>query len=69
MAHLEAGTGNIVLSKDWNKHKSGSTVIVDRVRGEWLLKNGYAEVENVEIENLPSKKAKPRERVSKSKTD
>ena len=61
MAHLEAGTGPIVLGRDWNKHKSGSTVIVDQARGKWLISNGYTDVEK-----LPRK---PRERVSKSKTD
>ena len=49
----------VVLSRDWNKHKEGSTLSVDSVRAAWLQSAGY----------LESKKAKSRERVSKPKTD
>lgn len=47
----------VQLSKDWSKHKSGSTVVVDSVRAEWLNSNGYVEKE-------PGKKSG---RVPKSK--
>lgn len=49
----------VTLSKPWSKHKEGSTVEVDSDRAAWLQKSGH----------LESKKAKPRERVSKSKTN
>jgi len=49
----------VTLSKSWGKRKEGSTVEVDSDRAAWLQKNGH----------LESKKAKSRERVSKSKTD
>ena len=31
----------IILSRDWNKHKEGTTVIVDDLRAEWLKKAGF----------------------------
>lgn len=49
----------VTLGRDWNKHKEGATLSVDAGRAAWLQKSGY----------LESKKAKPRERVSKPKTD
>ena len=33
----------ITLSRDWNKHKEGSTVMVDDLRAAWLKKGGYVE--------------------------
>ena len=31
----------IVLGKDWNKHKEGTTVVVDDLRAAWLKKAGF----------------------------
>ncbi len=31
----------IILSKDWNKHKEGTTVTVDDLRAAWLKKAGF----------------------------
>ncbi len=31
----------ITLSKDWNKHKEGSVVMVDDLRAAWLKKGGF----------------------------
>ncbi len=31
----------ITLSKDWNKHKEGSVVVVDDLRAAWLKKGGF----------------------------
>ncbi len=32
---------NIILSRDWNKHKKGTTVTVDDLRAAWLKKAGF----------------------------
>ena len=53
----------VTLGQDWNKHKEGSTLRVDSARAAWLKKSGYLE------SNSEVRKAEPRERVSKSKTD
>ncbi len=39
----ESGMGRkkIILSRDWNKHKEGSTVTVDDLRAAWLKKAGF----------------------------
>ena len=34
-------TEKVVLTKKWNKHKAGSTMVVDTLRAEWLRKHGY----------------------------
>ena len=31
----------ILLGKDWNDHKEGTTVTVDNLRGAWLRKAGF----------------------------
>ncbi len=31
----------LTLSKDWNKHKEGSVVVVDDLRAAWLKKAGF----------------------------
>jgi hypothetical protein len=31
----------IILSKDWNDHKEGSSVTVDDLRATWLKKAGF----------------------------
>ncbi len=38
---MEPGTEEVTLTKKWNKHKVGSTVVVDPVRAEWLRKHGH----------------------------
>lgn len=48
----------LVLAEDWNKHKAGSEVTVDKQRAEWLTKNGYV---------VSEREPKKSERVSKSK--
>ena len=53
----------VTLGRDWNKHKEGSNLSVDSVRAAWLKRSGYLEKPQEE------KKVKPRERVSKPKTD
>ena len=58
----------LTLGKDWNKHKSGSSVTVDSARAAWLKSHGYLETPTV-VSKTETRKAKPRERVSKSKTD
>ncbi len=37
----DTGTEEVTLSKKWNKHKVGSTIVVDPVRAEWLRKHGH----------------------------
>ncbi len=34
-------TEEVTLVKKWNKHKVGSTIVVDPVRADWLRKHGY----------------------------
>ncbi len=34
-------TEEVTLTKTWNKHKVGSTIVVDLVRAEWLREHGY----------------------------
>ncbi len=31
----------ILLGKDWNDHKEGTTVMVDDLRAAWLKKAGF----------------------------
>ncbi len=31
----------ILLGKDWNDHKEGSTVVVEDLRAAWLKKAGF----------------------------
>ncbi len=31
----------IILSKGWNDHKEGTTVVVDDLRAAWLKKAGF----------------------------
>jgi len=54
----------VTLGRDWNKHKEGATLSVDAGRAAWLKESGYLEEQKSE-----PKVRKPRERVSKSKTD
>ena len=46
----------VTLAKDWNKHKDGSTVNVDRARAAWLQRNGYVENTSVKTESPKVKK-------------
>ena len=43
------GLRDIELSKNWNKHKKGSTVRVDTLRAKWLEKNDFSIPAEVKI--------------------